>query len=207
MTTFLVRYLIIWLALCLLALIFAFRTLRPEWRLEWALITVPWKLALFLPAILFVTFAGRFTNDETWDVVTGAGMSLLTFLTSAWAVGTAYKVLVGERPPVHLFIALVVALFASSWFYDGWLLLRDGAYTGRWLGNLMLSPIIYVSAGLLLNLERRGSGIGFAFTRSDWPAVHNAAASPWLALGAIPLVAIAAYVLIAFVRWELPFVR
>jgi hypothetical protein len=33
---------------------------------------VPWKLRLFVPALLFVTFAGRFTNDETWDVVTGA---------------------------------------------------------------------------------------------------------------------------------------
>lgn len=32
--------------------------------------------------ILFVTFAGRYTNDETWGPVTGSGMAILTFQTA-----------------------------------------------------------------------------------------------------------------------------
>lgn len=45
-----------------------------------AYLTMPWKLAIFLPAFLFVTFAGRFTDDETWDVITG-GWDVSTYLS------------------------------------------------------------------------------------------------------------------------------
>lgn len=202
MSDFLVRYVVGWVSFCGLALVLAVKDLRPNWSDELAFLLVPWKLALFLPAIVFVTFAGRFTNDETWDVVTGAGMSLLTFFTAGWAVGTTYKVLVGDRPVSHLVIALAVALFSASWFYDGWLLLRDGAYTHRWKGNLVLSPIIYGCAGLVLNLEVRARGFGFAFTRADWPRPASTQASWLLAAVALPLVLVAAYVLVAFVGWS-----
>ncbi len=202
MSAFLVKYLVGWLAFCLLAAALALKDVRPNWHDEFAFLFVPWKLALFAPAIVFVTFAGRFTNDETWDVVSGGGMSLLTFLTAGWSIGTLFKVATGERPLSHGVVALALGLFASSWFYDGYLLLRDHAYTRRWLGNLVLSPIIYVSAGVLLNLEVRGRGLGFAFTRADWPKPQSAQASVWLALAALPLVLIAAYVLVAFVGWS-----
>lgn len=200
MSDFLVKYVVGWLAFCVLATVLAVKDVRPDWHAELAFLTVPWKLAVFAPAILFVTFAGRFTDDETWDVVTGLGMSLLTFTTAGWSIGTLYKVLVGERPWWHGIVALALALFASSWFYDGWLLLRDGVYTRRWLGNLMLSPIIYACAGLLLNLEPRG----FAFTRPDWPSPSTAQIAPWMVVAAVPLVLVAAYVLVAFVGWRWP---
>jgi hypothetical protein len=204
MTSFLVRYVVGWLAFCLLALVLAVKDVRPRWKDELAFLAVPWKLALFIPAIAFVTLAGHFTNDETWDVASGGGMAVLTFVTSGWAVGTVFKVLRGERPKSHLVVALALGLFASSWYYDGYLLLRDGAYTHRWLGNLMLSPIIYAAAGLALNLEARGRGVGFAFTRADWPRPESTRSSIALAACALPLVLIAAYVLVAFVGWRLP---
>ncbi len=84
------------------------------------------------------------------------------------------------------------------------MLLRDGAYTLRWLGNLKLSPIIYASAGLLLNLEVRGRGIGFAFTRADWPRPEVTRSSWVLVVAAVPLVLVAAWVLVAYVGWRLP---
>ena len=202
LSDFLVRYFVGWVAFCAFAIVVALRTVRPDWRAELAFLTVPWKLALFVPGVVFVTFAGRFTDDETWDVVTGAGMALLTFFTAGWSVGTAYKVLRGERPVAHLVVAFAATLFSSAWFYDGWLLFRDGAYTLRWLGNLKLSPIIYACAGLVLNLEVRGRGVGFAFTRSDWPRPDARGSSWLLALAAVPLVLIAAYVLVAFVGWR-----
>ena len=62
-----------WIAICLLALGILVRDrvqVRSELQRYWAFLTMPWKLAIFLPAFVSVTFAGRFTDDETWDVVT-----------------------------------------------------------------------------------------------------------------------------------------
>ena len=90
MTPMLWAYVACWGAFCALAaaiLVHDRRRLLPEWRAYLRFLLLPWKVALFVPALLFVTFAGRFTDDETWDVVTGSGMSILTYLTAAWAVG------------------------------------------------------------------------------------------------------------------------
>jgi hypothetical protein len=80
---FFVKYIALWASFCLVAaaiLVWDRKRLVPEWREYWRFLNVPWKLCLFAPAFLFVTFAGRYTNDETWDVVTGSGMAILTFL-------------------------------------------------------------------------------------------------------------------------------
>lgn len=198
MNDFLVSYVVCWVAFCALAAVLAFKDVRPDWSRERAFLTVPWKLAVFVPAMAFVTFAGRWTDDETWDVVTGFGMSAFTFLTAGWSVGTLYKVTKRERPWSHAIVAIALLLFSSSWFYDGWLLLRDGEYTRRWLGNLRLSPIIYVCAGLLLNLEPGG----FGFTRADWPRPSSTRVSAKMVLTAVPLVLVAAWVLVAYVGWH-----
>lgn len=205
MTPFLVKYVVGWVAACVLGVVLAVKDVRIPWADAVALLTVPWKVALFLPAIVFVTFAGRFTNDETWDVWSGGGMSLLTVLTAWWSVGATGQVLRGDRLFSHLVVAVVLTLFASSWFYDGYLLLRDGAYTHRWLGNLMLSPIIYACAGLGSNLELRGGRLAMAFTRADWPRPLPATGASWpLVAAALPLVLVAAYVLVGFVGWRMP---
>ena len=195
-----------WLAFCLVALTVGVRSVRVRWKEALAFLTVPWKVALFVPAIVFVTFAGRFTNDETWDVVSGGGMSVLTVATSWWSVGTAVKVFRRKRPLREVLVVTAVTLFASSWFYDGYLLLRDGAYTPRWLGNLMLSPTIYLCAGLITNLEVDGGGkLAFAFSRDSWPRPLPSKRPSWaLAAVAMPLVVIAAYFLVGFVGWRLP---
>lgn len=69
----------------------------PEWRDYLGFLCVPWKLCIFVPAFCFVTFAGRYTNDETWDAVTGSGMSALTFLSAPWSVGLLYQIADSER--------------------------------------------------------------------------------------------------------------
>lgn len=208
MSTELWIYLAGWLSFCVAAAILAIRTVTIRPRDALAFLAVPWKLVVFVPAILFVGFAGRFTDDETWDLATGFGMSILTVGTAWWAVGTAARVVRKMAPPAHLFVAIAVMLFASSWSYDGYLLLRDGAYTPRWLGNLMLSPTIYLCAGLVQNLEMQGGKLAFAFTRASWPrlpADRSASKLSWaIALTAIPLVAIAAWFLVGFVGWHLP---
>jgi len=208
MTTGLWIYLAGWLSFCLAALVVGIRTVTIRPRDVWAFLAVPWKLVVFVPAILFVGFAGRFTDDETWDLATGFGMSILTVGTAWWAVGTAARVVRKMAPPIHLLVAIAVMLFASSWSYDGYLLLRDGAYTPRWQGNLMLSPTIYLCAGLVQNLEMQGGKLAFAFTRATWPRLpedKSTSRLSWaIALTAIPLVAIAAWFLVGFVGWHLP---
>jgi hypothetical protein len=170
---------------------------------------VPWKVCLFVPAFFFVTFAGRLTDDETWDWATGSGMAILTFLTAPWVVGLIYLVFVGRRPARYLVVALALLLFSSSWFYDGYLLWRDGAYTGRWLGNLVLSPFIYMAAGLLWNLEAKprvgfhdDSGFQLSFVREDWPSPPVDTRFGPILFVSIPLILIAAFVLVAFVNWQ-----
>ena len=209
---FFVKYIAIWTSFCLVALLILAwdrKRLLPEWREYWRFLCVPWKVCLFVPAFFFVTFAGRLTDDETWDWVTGSGMAILTFLTAPWVVGLIYLVFVGRRPARYLVVALALLLFSSSWFYDGYLLWRDGAYTGRWLGNLVLSPFIYMAAGLLWNLEAKprvgfhdDSGFQLSFVREDWPSPPVDTRFGPILFVSIPLILIAAFVLVAFVNWQ-----
>jgi glucose-6-phosphate-specific signal transduction histidine kinase len=129
-------------------------------------------------------------------------MSMLTYLTAPWSLGLIFQVLTGRRPWRYLLVAAALLLFSSSWFYDGYLFWRDGAFSTRWAGNLMLSPIIYVCAGLLWNLEPKSRfGFRFSFVRADWPSRPvDTRFTPLIAVS-IPLMVIAAFVLVAFVRW------
>jgi hypothetical protein len=209
---FFVEYIAMWASFCLLAVLILLwdrKRLVPEWREYWRFLTVPWKLCLFVPAFFFVTFAGRLTDDETWDWVTGSGMAILTFLTAPWVVGLIYQVFAGRRPVRYLVVALALLLFSSSWFYDGYLLWRDGVYTPRWAGNLMLSPFIYVADGLLWNLEAKeskgfhnDSGFRLSFVRADWPKRPMDTRFGPLVFVSIPFILIAAFVLVAFVGWK-----
>jgi len=200
-----------WTGFCLLAaLIVAHDHVEvwPEVRRYWAYLTMRWKLAFFVPAVLFITFAGRFTDDETWDVVSGGGMSVLTFLSAPWCLGLIYQVFTGRRQRRYLVVAAALLLFSSSWFYDGYLFLRDGSYTTRWWSNLLLSPVIYLAAGFLWNLEARGRfGVRLGFVRDDWPTRPADGGLLPLLLVSIPLILIAGFVLIAFVQWRMPWLE
>ena len=207
MTPLLWTYVACWAAFCVLAaaiLVHDRRRLIAEWRGYLRFLLVPWKVALFVPALLFVTFAGRFTDDETWDVVTGGGMSIFTYLTAAWAIGLLWQVRQSWRPRRYLVVAFALWFFSASWFYDGYLLLRDGVYTPRWSANLVLSSILYLAAGLLWNLEAKPGGwVTLAFLRENWPETSTERRFGWLMiLAAIPLVLIAAVILIGSVGWH-----
>jgi hypothetical protein len=204
-TTPLIAYVVAWTTFCVVAAAIAVRSVRVNLRDAIGFMRVPWKMAVFVPAIIFVTFAGRYTDDETWDLVTGGGMSILTASTAWWSVGTAVRVVRRMAKPRELVVALAVMFFSSSWFYDGYLLLRDGAYTSRWVGNLMLSPTIYLCAGLVANLESREGSLAFAFTRKDWPRAGGSSRVTWsMALAAVPLIVIAGWFLVGAVGWNLP---
>jgi len=172
-------------------------------RLYLSFITVPWKLVVFVPSFLFVTFAGQFSFDDTWDVVNGAGMSALTFATAPWAVGMLYKASQSAASKHQIFVAIVAMMFSSSWFYDGWLVMRDGYYPSTWLPNLLLSPVLYIAAGLLWNLEVDENGkASFSFFRQNWPEISSNRLNRALLMKAVPSIAIAAFILLFSVRWQ-----
>lgn len=179
--------------------------IRSEFKAYLRYLLVPWKLAVFAPAAVFVTFAGQFAYDDTWDVVAGGGMSALTYLTAPWAVGVFYRCGKRLRPRWHELLALVACLFSASWFYDGWLLLRDGYYPETWLPNLGISPALYLLAGALWNLEVTVDGKPtFGFMRPQWPQTSPVAQMrPMLFLMAVPPIILAAVILIFSVRWRL----
>jgi hypothetical protein len=101
------------------------------------------------------------------------------------------------------------------WYVAGWvtfcavaaaIMFRDREVLRRgwreYWGNLMLSPVIYLAAGILWNLEARGRVLpSLGFTRPDWPARSADSGFLPVLIGAIPLVLIAAFFLLAFVRW------
>jgi hypothetical protein len=103
----------------------------------------------------------------------------------------------------QLTVAMIAMMFSSSWFYDGWLVIRDGYYPSTWLPNLLLSPVLYLAAGLLWNLEIDDNGkASFSFLRQNWPEISPHRLSRALVIKAAPLIATAAFILFFSVRWQ-----
>lgn len=129
-----------------------------------------WKVLTFLVAATGLTVVAPYTDDPTWDYADALLMSLLTFATAPWAVGTLYRALRRRAPWANAYVALCLWLFSASWSYDLYIVLRDGMYPLTWLPNLFLSSVLYLSAGLLWSLEwTRERGVVLQFTEAHWP--------------------------------------
>jgi hypothetical protein len=73
----------------------------------------------------------------------------------------------------------------------------------------MLSPIIYLAAGVLWNLEAKEEqnfgereGVRLSFVRMDWPSRPINTRFEPLILVSIPLIVVAVFVIVAFVDWN-----
>lgn len=140
-----------------------------------------------------------YTGDPTWDYVDAGFMSLFTFLSAPWAVGTLYKVFARKLPIKHGFIAFCVWMFSASWSYDFYLLIRDGHYPITWLPNIFASSVLYISAGLLWSLDlQKGKGIILSFREEDWPSPSTGKAFMKILWFALPFMAIAAGIVLYF---------
>lgn len=144
---------------------------RPEYRKYMA---SSWKLLTFAVAATAMTVMAPYTGDPTWDYFDASFMSILTYLTAPWAVGTLYLALRRKANAVHVYIAVCVWMFSVSWAYDVYILLKSGYYPATWLPNIVLSSILYFAAGLLWNLQRKeGRGVVFGFMEPGWPDPSN----------------------------------
>jgi len=162
----------------------------------------PWKLTTFLISGLFITLIGPYTSDPTWDFINGGIMSVLTFWTAPWAAGMIYKILIRKFPIRLIFPVSALWFFSASWSYDLYLVIRDGFYPDAWFSNLLVSSVIYLSAGLMWNLDyEKSRGIFFSFTQDTWPQVNEGVVLHKIIWIAIPFMLIAFYLTASLVEF------
>jgi hypothetical protein len=195
-------YIACWLLACLVAVALVGR--RPS-QFEIAgeayrrYLLQPWKLASFAVAAIGITVIAPYTGDPTWDYYDALLMSVLTFATAPWAVGTLYRALRGQAGIAQAYVALCALLLSASWCYDIYLVFRDGMYPVTWWSNMAASSILYILAGMLWNLEwRPGRGATFGFLELDWPDPAHAGGFAKIAWFALPIMLLAAGLILPF---------
>lgn len=115
----------------------------------------PWKIVTFIVAMLGIILIAPYTGDPTWNYIDAALMSILTFVTAPWSIGTLYRCIKYKALNKSIILAVCLWMFSASWSYDLYLLLRDGYYPYTWFSNIFASSILYVCAGLFWNLDWR----------------------------------------------------
>lgn len=177
MTKSFIFYTLSWSLACLMAifLMFRHRSIVELFQSRyWRFLLQNWKIAIFLLAASGLIIIAPYTGDLTWDYVDASFMAILTFATAPWAVGTLYLAIRRKTKAVKVYIAICIWMFSASWSYDLYLILRDGAYPHTWLPNIFASSVLYVSAGLLWNLEwKEGRGVIFGFMEPNWLEVTD----------------------------------
>ena len=202
MGTFFYIYITMWVLACAVALAIYLRD-RCSFcfmsRAYWRFLLDPWKLVTFGIAWAGLTLIAPYTGDPTWDYVDASFMSILTFTTAPWVMGALYKSARGELPLKQAYVAACVWMFSVSWSYDLYLVLRDGDYPITWLINIPASSVLYVSAGLLWNLEwQLNRGVIFAFMREGWPTPSEHLRLGRIVWAALPFMLIAASAVLSF---------
>lgn len=189
-------YVVLWGTACLLAALLAIhrrRSLELFQARYGRFLLQRWKVFTFILAATGLILIAPYTGDPTWDYVDATFMSVLTFLTAPWVVGTLYLALHRKRSCVHAYVAICLWLFSSSWSYDLYLLLREGYYPLTWLPNLFASSVLYLSAGLLWNLDwREERGVLFAFMHHGRPERVCTNVFPKIAMYAVLFMILAA---------------
>lgn len=88
----------------------------------------PWKIVTLIVATLGIILIAPYTGDPTCDYIDAALMSILTFVTAPWSIGTLYRGIKFKVVNKSEILAVCLWMFAASWSYDLYLLLRDGYY-------------------------------------------------------------------------------
>ena len=167
-------YTALWLCLCGIAIFLGARH-RGEIALfsrgYWIFLLRPWRVLTILVAVGALVGLAPLADDPSWDRVDATFMSLLTFTTAPWVVCVLYRFWLGRASGRLAYVALCTLLFSSTWSYDLYLFLRDGAYPPTWLGNLFVGPLLYAGGGLFWSLQPRLGRVQLAFTDPRWPSL------------------------------------
>lgn len=203
MTSFFYTYIASWATACVIALVLMgqnYKSIILFQRNYWDFLKIKWKLVTFIIALSAFVILAPYTGDPTWDYYDAAFMSILTFMTAPWSVGTLFRFIKRQEKLKIAYIAVCVWMFSASWSYDIYLVFREGYYPSTWLPNIFASSVLYVSAGLFWNLEYRdGRGVIFGFMESDWPKVDGSVSFNKILLYALPFMILAAAIFIPFI--------
>ncbi len=202
MTTFFVFYMLGWSFACLAAIYLMIRYRSGIGLFQsryWRFMFQDWKIISFIFAAVGLTVIAPYTGDPTWDYVDALFMSVLTFATAPWVVGILYLAIRRKAEMVQAYVAICIWMFSASWSYDLYLVLRDGSYPITWLPNIFASSVLYVSAGLLWNLEwKEERGVVFGFMEPGWPEVTDTRMFRRIMWFALPFMVLAAAMIAAF---------
>jgi hypothetical protein len=195
-------YIVIWASACILASWIAL-TGRDSFsffhRDYWNFLFKPWKIVTFVIAAAGMTIISPYAGDPTWDYVDAFFMSVLTYFSAPWAIGTIYKVIQRELPLRQAYVAFCFWMFSASWSYDLYLVFRDNAYPVTWFSNMLASSGLYVLAGLFWNLDWvKGKGITFSFKETGWPDVSPGSVFSKIIWVALPFMLLVASLIIYF---------
>jgi len=202
MTSFFYSYIAAWVTACVIAVVLMiqnYNTIILFQKRYWNFLKIKWKLATFLIALTAFVILAPYTGDVTWDYYDAAFMSLLTYMTAPWSVGTLFRFIKRQEKFKIAYIAICAWMFSASWSYDIYLVFRDGYYPNTWWANIFASSVLYVSAGLFWNLEyKEGRGVIFGFMDENWPTVDTGASFNKILLYALPFMILAAAIFIPF---------
>jgi len=169
-----VAYFVTWIVACAVAAVVALKegrnlsfVSRDYARLLWT----PWRIVTIVVAGGTMVVVAPYAGDPTWDYFDAAFMVLLTYLTSPWAVGILYRVVRRKARWQHAYVAICLMLFSASWSYDAYMIFKpSGPGPVLWKENLLASPLLYLLAGLLWNLDWTPTRkVHLALTTDDWP--------------------------------------
>ena len=202
MDLFFTTYMILWGILCVLAagVCVAGRSSFSFFhRNYWLFLLRPWKIATFVIAASAMVIVAPYTGDPTWDTFDAGFMSILTIAGAPWAIGSVYRAGAGKLPRKQIFVAFVLWMFTASWSYDLYILIRDGRYPLTWFPNIFASSFLYITAGLLWNLDwKEGRGVILSFREETWPQASRTKVFAGILWFALPLMALVAASIIYF---------
>jgi len=202
MTPFFYTYILLWVTACVIALILMYQNhksiilFQKNYR---DFLKIKWKLTTFIIATSAFVILTPYAGIPTWDYFNAVFMSILTFISAPWSIGTLFRFIKRQEKLKIAYIAVCAWMFSTSWSYDIYLVFRDGAYPNTWLPNIFASGVIYASAGLFWNLEyREGRGVIFGFMENDWPNTNSATGFNKILFYAMPFMILAAAVFVPF---------
>lgn len=195
-------YLFCWILFCLINFYFLIKNpseFTITSTLYFKFLLRPWKIETFAVAILGIVLIAPYTGDPTWDYADAAIMSILTFMTAPWSIGTLYRGIKYKVFNKSVMLAICLWMLSASWSYDLYLLLRDGSYPHTWFSNIFASSVLYMSAGLFWNLDWRvNRGVTFSFLERDWFFVEKLVHFKKIFLIALPFMVLVFLLIISF---------
>ncbi len=202
MTPFFYYYIATWATACVISVVLMvqnYKTIILFQKKYWDFLKIKWKVATFIIALSAFVILAPYTGDPTWDYYDAAFMSILTFMTAPWSIGTLFRFIKRQEKLKIAYIAVCVWMFSASWSYDIYLVFRDGYYPNTWWTNIFASSVLYLSAGLFWNLEyKKGRGVIFGFMDNNWPAVDTGEGFNKIFLYALPFMILAAAIFVPF---------